>query len=372
MSSKRPIGGPRLAASRSVPACCSPRPRGDDDGRRVRRHRHDPADELRDQGPERRRRRTDRRATRPTPRAAQRSSRRYTVQAGDRLQDRHPSSTSTLDELRNYNSGRTDFGGLPESRPVARCAIPPGAKFIDPDGRRRPRPSRATTPRRRRPDGERETTSTTLGGPCDPGTYELEAGDYPGRRGRQVRRDASRRSTQPTPRRAGYERLLPSASRSSDPAAVRCDRPPRPFLRRPADPWRDIDASERASEFSRGRASGGSAGGASRRCPAGGGSTGPTAGASRCTRGRRGRAGAGGGPAAGRPVVGRGLVGERGHGGLDAGVEPAGALVLVGRSGAPNTTRVRPGLGRFMPLPKIDPVPSMNTGTTGARCGSAR
>ena len=37
-----------------------------------------------------------------------------------------------------------------------------------------------------------------------------------------------------------------------------------------------------------------------------------------------------------------------------------------GRNGVPNTTRVRPGLGRFMPLPKIDPVPSMKTGTTGA------
>ena len=38
----------------------------------------------------------------------------------------------------------------------------------------------------------------------------------------------------------------------------------------------------------------------------------------------------------------------------------------IGHSGAPNTTLVAPGLGRFMPLPKIGPVPSMNTGTTGA------
>ena len=38
----------------------------------------------------------------------------------------------------------------------------------------------------------------------------------------------------------------------------------------------------------------------------------------------------------------------------------------AGSIGAPNTTRVRPGFGRFMPLPKIEPVPSMNTGTTGA------
>jgi hypothetical protein len=27
--------------------------------------------------------------------------------------------------------------------------------------------------------------------------------------------------------------------------------------------------------------------------------------------------------------------------------------------------RVRPGRGRFIPLPKIEPVPSMYTGTTG-------
>jgi hypothetical protein len=29
-------------------------------------------------------------------------------------------------------------------------------------------------------------------------------------------------------------------------------------------------------------------------------------------------------------------------------------------------TFVRPGFGRFIPLPKIAPLPSMNTGTTGA------
>ena len=43
-----------------------------------------------------------------------------------------------------------------------------------------------------------------------------------------------------------------------------------------------------------------------------------------------------------------------------------GGTTFVGPVAAPNTTRVRPGFGRFMPLPKIDPVPSMNTGTTGA------
>ena len=34
--------------------------------------------------------------------------------------------------------------------------------------------------------------------------------------------------------------------------------------------------------------------------------------------------------------------------------------------GRPNTTRDRPGFGRFIPLPKIEPVPSMYTGTIGA------
>ena len=39
----------------------------------------------------------------------------------------------------------------------------------------------------------------------------------------------------------------------------------------------------------------------------------------------------------------------------------------TGVRGAPNTTRDRArACGRFMPLPKIEPVPSMNTGTTGA------
>ena len=37
----------------------------------------------------------------------------------------------------------------------------------------------------------------------------------------------------------------------------------------------------------------------------------------------------------------------------------------AGRSGAPNVTFVRPGLGRFMPRPRIEPVPSRCTGTTG-------
>ncbi|MBK8333338.1 MAG: DUF480 domain-containing protein [Acidimicrobiaceae bacterium] len=38
----------------------------------------------------------------------------------------------------------------------------------------------------------------------------------------------------------------------------------------------------------------------------------------------------------------------------------------IGNSGAPNTTLLLPAFGRFMPLPKMLPVPSMKTGTTGA------
>ena len=38
----------------------------------------------------------------------------------------------------------------------------------------------------------------------------------------------------------------------------------------------------------------------------------------------------------------------------------------AGHSGAPKVTVVLPGLGRFMPLPRMEPAPSMNTGTTGA------
>ena len=42
------------------------------------------------------------------------------------------------------------------------------------------------------------------------------------------------------------------------------------------------------------------------------------------------------------------------------------------RSGLPNVTRVRPGLGTAVPLPMIESVPSMYTGTTGAPVRPAR
>ena len=42
------------------------------------------------------------------------------------------------------------------------------------------------------------------------------------------------------------------------------------------------------------------------------------------------------------------------------------------RNGLPNVTRVRPGLGTLVPLPMIESVPSMYTGTTGAPVRPAR
>ena len=66
------------------------------------------------------------------------------------------------------------------------------------------------------------------------------------------------------------------------------------------------------------------------------------------------------------PVVGEALVAEQRDRRLDAGVEATRVLALGRRIGRPNTPWSCPASGRFMPLPKIGPVPSMNIGTTGA------
>ena len=57
--------------------------------------------------------------------------------------------------------------------------IPPGAKFVNPNA---PETTEEATEDTEANGGEDDesTTSTVLGGPCDPGTYTLEEGDYPG------------------------------------------------------------------------------------------------------------------------------------------------------------------------------------------------
>jgi LysM repeat protein len=85
-----------------------------------------------------------------------------------------------LEELSNFNQWESDYSDFPGVGETVR--IPPGAKFIDPNA---PQTTEAeTTDTTETSDtsdagGEEPTTSGTTGGPCDPGTYELEAGDYP-------------------------------------------------------------------------------------------------------------------------------------------------------------------------------------------------
>ena len=137
----------------------------------------------------------------------------YTVQSGD-----YPVKVATLydvdvDELRNFNQWEADYSDFPSVGETVR--IPPGAKFINPNA---PETTEAGTEDTETTGGEDDesTSSTVLGGPCDPGTYTLEEGDYPGRGGEEVRRDASRRSTRPTRRRRATPPST-SASTSSSP-----------------------------------------------------------------------------------------------------------------------------------------------------------
>jgi LysM repeat protein len=100
----------------------------------------------------------------------------YTVQAGD-----YPVKIATLydvdlDELANYNEWDDFASDFPSPGETVR--IPPGAKFVNPNA---PETTADDTEDTEASDTEDDsTTSTVLGGPCDPGTYTLEAGDYPG------------------------------------------------------------------------------------------------------------------------------------------------------------------------------------------------
>ena len=101
----------------------------------------------------------------------------YTVEAGD-----YPVKIATLydvdlDELRNFNQWEADFA--PTSRPPGGTVrIPPDAKFINPNA---PETTEEETEDTEADSTDDEsTTSTVLGGPCEPGTYTLETDDYPG------------------------------------------------------------------------------------------------------------------------------------------------------------------------------------------------
>lgn len=106
----------------------------------------------------------------------------YTVKAGD-----YPWLVANLydvdlDELRNFNQWNADFSDFPGVGETVR--IPPNAKFVDPNAPETTEAEASETTDASDPSGtggggEETTTPGTTGGPCDPGTYELEAGDYP-------------------------------------------------------------------------------------------------------------------------------------------------------------------------------------------------
>ena len=127
------------------------------------------------------------------------------------------------------------------------------------------------------------------------------------------------------------------------------------------------EAEDGDEEISPGRASGASGGGGGRPGRGCGARRGPRPGASPCARVRSATGWHGGRPVGG-PTTSRSRPRRR------ATVTACSMRSLKwrvlssgsGRSGEPNVTVVLPGLGRFMPLPRIEPAPSMNTGTTGA------
>jgi LysM repeat protein len=101
----------------------------------------------------------------------------YTVQSGD-----YPVKIATLydislEELTNYNQWESDYSDFPSAGETVR--IPPNAKFINPNAPPETSDTETESTEAESSDDE-STTSTTLGGPCDPGSYTLEANDYPG------------------------------------------------------------------------------------------------------------------------------------------------------------------------------------------------
>jgi LysM repeat protein len=102
----------------------------------------------------------------------------YTVQAGD-----YPVKVATLydvslEELSNYNQWESDYSDFPS--PGGTVRIPPNAKFVNPDAPETTDAETETLTTESDSSDDESTTSTTLGGPCDPGTYTLETNDYPG------------------------------------------------------------------------------------------------------------------------------------------------------------------------------------------------
>ena len=213
----------------------------------------------------------------------------------------------------------------------------------DDRGRDRRRPTRTAT-RRRRP---------TVGGDrCAP-TYAIEDGDAPlvitrkfdvtleqlnaaNTDHAELAEPVHRRHDQPARRPADCAGAVTTTTAApAEPPSVLRDRPDPANL----EGQRPLGSAEVGPAARR-------AGGASRRCPGGAASTGPTGGASRCTRGRRGsgwcRPRRVGGPSSSRSSP------RRRASATAASMRALKRRVLspsAGGSGAPNTTRVRPGSG---------------------------
>lgn len=104
----------------------------------------------------------------------------YTVEAGD-----YPVLVATmfdvpLDELTAFNKWESDYSDFPSIGETIR--IPPGAKFIGENTTETTEATTDSTETDSTDDDGTETETTTedtVGGPCDPGEYTVEAGDYP-------------------------------------------------------------------------------------------------------------------------------------------------------------------------------------------------
>ncbi len=103
----------------------------------------------------------------------------YTVEAGD-----YPVLVATmfdvpLDELTAFNKWESDYSDFPPIGETVR--IPPGAKFVGEDTTDTTEAATDSTDDSTDDGGTdtETTTESTAGGPCDPGEYTVEAGDYP-------------------------------------------------------------------------------------------------------------------------------------------------------------------------------------------------
>ena len=102
----------------------------------------------------------------------------YTVESGD-----YPVLIATMfdvdiDELKAYNKWESDYSDFPAPGDTVR--IPPGAKLVDQNATDTTEASTGSTDSTENVGTETETTTaSTVGGPCDPGEYTVEAGDYP-------------------------------------------------------------------------------------------------------------------------------------------------------------------------------------------------